>query len=537
MKTKLSQSRFTLIVSVIFVLFYNFSFFNKLLAVYPANSTYIFFLASLVVVLVCATNFFLSLLRVNRFFKSFFYGVFLFSTLAAYVMDSYGVVIDENMFLNMVKTDTHETLDLITIKLFIYLVLLFVLPTVILYKMNIEEASFKAEWRSRVKSMVLSLFVLFAVALPFGKYYASFLREQKPLRYYTNPTYWIYSIGKFSGHFVGSPNRALESLGLNAIIPARDIDRELIILVVGETARRDRFSINGYKRETNPFLKKEKVVSFQNVTSCGTSTAISVPCMFSNLGRAQFDADKAHSLENLLDVLIHTKDVNVLWRDNNSDSKGVALRVPYEDFKGSDKNFICTPECRDEGMLIGLQEHIEKVKEKDVFIVLHQMGNHGPAYYKRYPEKFEIFKPACHTSELGECSAEEINNAYDNAILYTDYFLSKVIALLKKNSTKFNTGMIYISDHGESLGEHGIYLHGLPYMMAPDEQKNVPLIMWFGGHMEKDMDYNLLKKAANKPYSHDNIFHTVLGTMEVESSVYKSEMDILSGIHIESENK
>lgn len=455
----------------------------------------------------------------------------LLSTMAAYVMDMYGVVVDETMLLNVLKTDVHESLDLFTFKLCFYLLFLFFIPGFLLYKVKIEELPLKVEIFSRVKALLISLIIIFIMVISCGKYYASFFREQKPLRYYTNPTYWIYSMAKFSERLFVHPNKVLQELGSNSTIPVNDTDRDLVILVVGETARRDRFSLNGYNKKTNPFLEKERVVSFSNVTSCGTSTAISVPCMFSNFGRKKFNVDNAASTENLLDVLIHTKDVDVLWRDNNSDSKGVAVRVKYEDYKTSSTNTMCDDECRDVGMLVGLQERINSSPKKDIVIVLHQMGNHGPAYFKRYPPEFEVFKPVCKTSELSKCSNEEINNAYDNAIRYTDYFLSKVIELLKHNSVKFNTAMLYVSDHGESLGENGIYLHGLPYMMAPDEQKNVAMIMWFGGMMEKETDYVSLRAALGRPFSHDNIFHTILGMLEVESSAYDSKKDILHGIH------
>jgi lipid A ethanolaminephosphotransferase len=154
------------------------------------------------------------------------------------------------------------------------------------------------------------------------------------------------------------------------------------------------------------------------------------------------------------------------------------------------------------------------------------MGNHGPAYYKRYAASFEIFKPACQTNQLQKCSIEEINNAYDNAITYTDYFLAHVISLLKNNSSLFETTMFYISDHGESLGEHGLYLHGFPYMLAPEEQRHVAAIMWFGNSFKIDQAKLLQKR--DKPYSHDNIFHTLLGLMEVQTNVYKKSMDILN---------
>lgn len=185
--------------------------------------------------------------------------------------------------------------------------------------------------------------------------------------------------------------------------------------------------------------------------------------------------------------------------------------------------------------MVGLQDYIDKVKEQDVLIVLHQMGNHGPAYYKRYPKEFEVFTPVCKTNELSKCTNEEISNAYDNAILYTDFFLSKVIEFLKANSHNFNTGMLYISDHGESLGENGVYLHSMPYMIAPKAQIEVPMIMWFGGHMARETNYVGLRRLINEPYSHDNIFHTILGMMEVKSSAYVPELDILHGIHIQPE--
>ncbi|MDP5040476.1 MAG: sulfatase-like hydrolase/transferase, partial [Paraglaciecola sp.] len=220
------------------------------------------------------------------------------------------------------------------------------------------------------------------------------------------------------------------------------------------------------------------VIIYPNISSCGTSTAISVPCMFSFSGRDDFDVDTSAKTENAFDVLAKAKGgLSVLWRDNNSDSKGVAIRQQIEDFRTSQNNTLCDDECRDVGMLVGLQEYIDQ-QAKDIFIVLHQMGSHGPAYFKRYPKAFEIYRPACQTAELSQCSDEEIINAYDNTIVYTDYFLSQVIALLKNNTEQFETSMIYVSDHGESMGENGIYLHGLPYSFAPDSQTKVPLVVW-----------------------------------------------------------
>jgi lipid A ethanolaminephosphotransferase len=247
--------------------------------------------------------------------------------------------------------------------------------------------------------------------------------------------------------------------------------------------------------------------------------------MFSMYDRSDYDDEKGVTKENLLDVLTHAG-IHVLWRDNNSDSKGVALRVQYEDYKSPTTNPDCDDvECRDDGMLSGLQDYIN-AQQGDILIVLHQMGNHGPAYYKRYPKSFEKFTPACETNQLEECSEDEINNAYDNAILYTDYFLNKVISLLKQNSKDFETALVYMSDHGESLGESGVYLHGLPYFMAPDAQTNVASIIWFGDNYD-ELDVDSIRRKSDREYSHDNLFHTILGLMEVRTKLYKRDMDII----------
>lgn len=526
---KITSSRIIIISSIFFVAFDNFSFFSNVIKIYPVIQKNIPFLASLALVLTCVIVFLLSLICYKYTIKPILMVLLLMSSFTSYFMDSYNVVIDSSMVQNIIKTDMAESMDLISLKLFLYVILLGVIPSIVLYKVDIQYAQVKREFISRVKLSLISFVLLVSAMLMFSNFYASFLREHKPLRYYTNPTYYIYSTGKYINSFFKSAATKLKIIGMDAKILHTDIDRELIIFVVGEAAREDRFSLNGYSRETNPLLKKkERVLSFSDVWSCGTSTAFSVPCLFSVYGKSEFTNEKADNTENLLDIL-QRSGVNVLWRDNNSDSKGVALRVPYQNYKTSETNPICDPECRDEGMLSDLQEYIDNHKEGDLFIVLHQMGNHGPAYYKRYPPSFEKFTPTCQTNQLEECSKEEINNAYDNAILYTDYFLSKVIDLLETNNANFETAMFYISDHGESLGENGLYLHGLPNLIAPDTQRHIPFIIWFGNSFDKDkINFNALKTKINNQYSHDNIFHTILGLMEVRTSVYIHDLDIIN---------
>lgn len=523
-----SSNSLILLVSLSMVAVYNQTFFAKLFSTYPPFGDSAPHLLSLAVSLLALNALLLGVLAFGRSTKPVLMLFLLLGSFAAYFMDSYGVVISEEMLQNAAQTNSAEALDLMNAKLVGYVLMLGVLPAFVVARIPLRWQGWKIELKFRLALLAMMIAVVGVAVASFSPFYASFLREQKSLRTYANPLYFVYSSIKYTnaGLAVKGP-QALSVIAEDAHIPSSDHGRELLILVIGETARADHFSINGYARETTPQLSAEKVVSFTNFHACGTSTAVSVPCMFSMGGRERFDSPTANNKENLLDVL-QRAGVNVLWRDNNSDSKGVALRVPYEDFKSPEKNQNCDEECRDEGMLAGLQDFIDRHPTGDIAIVLHQMGNHGPAYFKRYPASFEKFKPVCKSNDLSSCSKEEIINAYDNAIAYTDYFLGKTIDLLKRNDSQFETAMFYLSDHGESLGEAGIYLHGLPRSIAPDSQLHVPAVMWFGKGFD-DVDLPALMKKRQMPFTHDNLVHTILGFMEIQTKVYRPELDILEG--------
>jgi len=528
----ISGRRLIIYASLFLTLFYNYSFFTNVLVIYPLELKNIGFLISLVIVLIFFNILFFTLISSRYTVKAILIITFLVSSLTSYFMNTYHVVIDDSMIRNMLQTNINESIDLFSFKQVLYFLIFGVLPSVLIYKSNLKYKTMRKEFISKAKIITISLIVIVACFLSFSKHYTSFLREHKPLRYSVNPTYWMYSVGKYMNLTFRNGEVTLASTGGDAkvihIDAQEENENELIILVVGEAARADHFSLNGYAKQTNPLVSKENIINFSNMYSCGTSTAESVPCMFSIFDKSNYSYKKGVSTENVLDVLSHTDYVNILWRDNNSDSKGVALRVPFEDYRDPKNNTICIDgECRDEGMLVGLDEYIEKNKGEDILIILHQMGNHGPAYYKRYPKSFEKFTPVCQTNQLEECSKEEISNAYDNAILYTDYFLSKTINFLKKYDKTHEVGMIYMSDHGESLGENGIYLHGLPYFMAPDAQTHIASFIWFGEKLSEDINIEKVKENSDKEFSQDNLFHTLLGLFEVQSKVYKKEMDIV----------
>ena len=441
-------------------------------------------------------------------------------------MNTYNVVIDASMIRNMLQTDMKESVDLLSLQQVFYFVFLGLLPAYVIYKLPLHIRSYRVECATKLKQLLFLTLIMGVTIFGFFKYFSSFAREHKPLRYTANPTYWLYSVGKYVSNTLSSGEIIVTPTGTDAtVVKAKEEKPTLVIMVVGEASRADHLWFNGYSKNTTPQLQKENIVNLENVFSCGTSTAVSVPCMFSFYPKSDYSYKKGIRKENVLDVLNHTKNISILWRDNNSDSKGVALRVPYENYKNNKRNTVCIEgECRDEGMLVGLESYIEKQKNKDVLIVLHQMGNHGPAYYKRYTQAFETFTPVCKTNQLEACTKEEINNAYDNALLYTDDFLVKTIGLLKQYNQTHQTAMIYMSDHGESLGENGIYLHGLPYFMAPDAQIHIATLLWENDALKTSFDFS--KIPASTTYTQDHLFHSLLGLFKVKTKVYDASLDM-----------
>jgi lipid A ethanolaminephosphotransferase len=465
--------------------------------------------------------------------KPILIAVLMLSATLSYFASTYGTVFDTQMIANALATDSAEAGDLFTPKLLLWIGLFGVLPSLAVWRANLTFPHWKVETIARLKQAGAAIAVILVSGIAFGGHYAALLRDHREVTTKMIPAYALLSAIRTAGHAIPAAAQAEHVvLGHDAVLPRSDGHRELVIMVVGETVRADHWGLNGYARDTTPLLRNANVLNFPDFWSCGTSTAVSVLCMFSSLGHDRFDKSTATATDNALDILARAG-VSVLWRDNNSSSHGVAARVPYQDFRTPQLNPKCQDsECRDEGMLEGLQAYIDK-QEGDILIVLHQMGNHGPAYYKRYPKEFELFTPVCTTSDLGSCTPEQIRNTYDNAILYTDYFLSKVIELLKANDPTFETAMFYLSDHGESLGEYGIYLHGAPYALSPEAQRHVPAVMWFGEGIKHDINVASLAERSRRKWSQDNVFATLLGLFEIRTGLYNPSMDVLEHSKIE----
>ncbi|MEL0167365.1 MAG: phosphoethanolamine--lipid A transferase [Pseudomonadaceae bacterium] len=471
----------------------------------------------------------LSLLAWGRLTKPVLVVMVLVSAAASYFMLSYGIVIDYTMLTNAVQTDTAEATELFSGHLLLWLLGLGVIPALLISKAPIRSLTWKRELAGKLGTLVVVLGVFGGVVMSLYQPYASLIRNHREVRLLLVPSNVVGAVHGYIKHELAGP-ATLTTVGLDAHritkVTANHRPR-VTVVVVGETARAANFSLNGYERLTNPELSQRDVINFPNVSSCGTATAVSVPCMFMDVGKADYKDSMAGNREGLLDVL-QRAGVDVLWRDNNSGCKGACDRVPTEDVSHLHLDELCGDgECHDEALLNNMQAYLDGLT-RDTVVVLHMKGSHGPAYFKRYPAAFERFTPVCKEVELDRCDAQSIVNAYDNTLLYTDHVLASVIDLLKGNAARLDTAMLYMSDHGESLGEHRLYLHGLPYAMAPSEQTHIPMVLWFSEGMQRSSGItdDCLRQTATHAFSHDNLFHSVIGLMGVNTSVYNPQMDI-----------
>lgn len=525
-----NSAQFSLVVSLFFIIFYNVVFFEHVIALVDQSSFRgLIFIANVSLVLWLLTAIVISLVTLPYLAKPILSVLFIGGASVAYFMDAYGVVIHRLMIQSALETDYSETSDLINMNLVMYIVALGVLPSLLLLKIKLRFGNFNVEFWRKFKFIVAALIGCLALILSMSMDYASFFRNHKEIRQMANPLNFIYA--SFSYAAAGNGVVEVKPIENDAAISAfgqSQAKPTLFILVVGETARADHFGINGYERDTTPLIAQQNIINFPNVISCGTETAVSVPCMFSNLGRNGYSDSKAKSQEGLLDVINHAG-FSVLWRDNNSSCKGTCNRVAYEEMQHLQIPEMCNgSECFDEILLHQLDEKLTAANGSKV-IVLHQKGSHGPDYFERYPQDKAVFTPVCKTNQLQNCTREEVVNAFDNTIRYTDYFLNKTIEWLKTKNAEYNTALIYLSDHGESLGENGLYLHGMPYSIAPKEQKQVPFFMWLSEEyaVATHVDIQCLNTISENNYSHDNLFHTVLGMLSIKTQVYQVDLDML----------
>lgn len=484
------------------------------------------------VTMVGSLNVLLLCLLLNRWTaKPLLIALLLVTAVAAHFMSQYTVYLDADMIRNILHTDGKESGELVSAGMLPSLLSLGVLPSLMVWRVRLRHRALGRAVMVRGAWVLLAVLVASGAALASFQNLSALMRNHRELRHLVTPGNYLVSLGRVLADDQAGKLRPRTPLGAQARVIGRPAGARprLLVLVVGETVRAQNWGLNGYARQTTPELSRLAPVNFTRVSSCGSATEVSVPCMFSPWGRASYDKDRTKHSESLLHVLEHAG-IHTLWRDNQTGCKGVCDGLAFESFEHATQPTVCNAEgCLDEVMLAGLVDEVDR-RQGDVVVVLHQLGNHGPSYYKRYPAGLRRFLPVCETSELGDCSREQIVNAYDNAVLHTDEFLASTIRLLAAQ-TRRDTALVYVSDHGESLGENGLYLHGVPYAIAPDTQTRVPMVMWLssGFAASRGIDMQCLRREATAPASHDNLFHSVLGLMQVGTPEYEPKLDLFRG--------
>lgn len=536
---RFSLSAFALnaLMSVYFATALNLPLWKIIIKLFPLGSaTNLFFMGSLLVILVAFFYAILSLLSAPKIHKPILIFLLIASALANYFMLQYGIVIDSDMLENVLQTDPAESAELLNFTLIGMLLFLGVLPALFMYHTRVTYPQNIKQWAGFTALAVLALAMVAGVALLNYQTLAPTVRNNKQLRHMVVPNNYLNGAFKLIKRHAYTPAPEKPFVPSEAKKSADALAHKrptLFVLVVGETARAANFSLGGYARDTNPELKKQNIIYYPNTASCGTSTAASVPCMFAGLNPSTNNSDTIKHHDNVLQ-LIKSAGLETLWLDNNSGCKGVCEGVEIQQTKDLER-FLpkgATHEVFDTDMIKAWKERLPKTLDKDTLLVFHQKGSHGPAYYLRVPDEFKKFTPTCDKNKLQECSQEELVNSYDNTIAFTDHFLAQVIATLKQDYPHMNTAMIYASDHGESLGESGLYLHGMPYSMAPKEQTHVPMVLWLSDNYIKDygVDENCVRKrAAAESFAHENMFHTLLHGLRIETSAKNETLSLLHG--------
>jgi len=458
----------------------------------------------------------------------------LIAAASSYFVGNFGTIIDREMIANAVETTTSEAGHLLTPAFYGHMVLYGLIPSALIVWLRVKPDTFRRQARLAAATFVGGAVLAAGLIMTQTSFFIPMWRtERLSTIAYLVPATPInstvnYAIRQFRGAKIAAAPYGSDAR--TGPILAKADKKVLTVIVVGETARARNFSLLGYERDTNPELATRNVIAFSNVSSCGTATAVSLPCMFSYLGRQNYSQDKALASENLVDVLSHSG-LKVEWWENNTGSKHVADRIVQRSFYMNKDARYCQPgggDCNDGILVDALSRDIDQYAASgNGILVLHSGGSHGPAYYLRYPRDRAKFQPDCQTPQISNCTDEELVNAYDNSILETDHMLAGVIDVLKSRQDTIASSMIYVSDHGESLGENGLYLHGAPYMIAPAEQTHIPLIAWFSDDFARitKLDTACVSAKSSQPLSHDNLFDTVLGLMDVQTTVYQAERD------------
>jgi len=503
-KREVKLSYLVLIFSFINLVLYHYAFYKFVLNNIEIQSfNGIALLASITVLalLLNAVVFYLLLYGLRMAGKVLMALFFIINAIAVYFVNTYGVIIDKSMIGNVLNTNYDEASSFFSITFVVYLVVIGIIPAILLFKVKAAKVKFKKFIVQVSLTLVFLLLLIYANATN----WLWIDKHSKQLGALVMP--WSYVVN--TGRFYKSQNKKNKEEILLPDLTGKDNTKSVVVLVIGESARSANFSLYGYGKNTNPLLSATKNLHVYNAESSATYTTAGI--------KAILDHKETGKYYEILPNYLYRNGIEVFWRTTNWGEPTVHI----ENYQTKEylENLCQGAQCAyDEVLLYGLKDLVLESTNNKVLIILHTSTSHGPTYYKKYPEEFNQFTPVCRNVELSKCTNEELINAYDNTILYTDYILANLIAELQ-DLEEYNTSMIFVSDHGESLGENNLYMHGIPMSIAPAEQYEIPFIVWTSN--------DSLQFKNEEMLSQYNVFHTVLDFLAVESPVYDESMSIL----------
>lgn len=531
----LTSGQLVVAASLFWALAFNGAFFSAVANGRQASDASAWGLALALAGALVALNVFLGGLLAHRYPVKLLLALLTVAAAAgSWFIGAYGVVLDPSMLRNALRTNTAEAGELMNVRFLLHMALFALLPVLLIWRVRVAQQPWRRAVAQRIALLLGALLVLVGLVWSVFQPLSSLTRNHRELRYLVTPANLLWSTGSVLVTDARGAAKPREPIGLDAKPGPSWAARTrpmVVVLVVGETARAANWGLSGYARQTTPELAQAGVVNFADVTSCGTNTETSLPCMFAPVGRRDYDETRIRGQQSLLHVLARAG-VATDWRDNQSGCKGVCEGLPVQTLDARTAPAGCEGgHCLDEALIHDMAQRLKQAKGTQLW-VLHMLGNHGPSYFRRYPPAFARFQPECRNDDLHQCTQEQVVNAYDNALLYTDHVLATAIRSLKAAAADVDTALVYVSDHGESLGERGLFLHGLPYAIAPDVQKRVPMIWWNSAGFDRasGLDGGCLMASiatqARKPVAHDHLFHTLLGALDVRTALHEPALDL-----------
>jgi lipid A ethanolaminephosphotransferase len=443
--------------------------------------------------------------------------LFITNAMALYFMLTYTVEIDRSMIANIFNTTPNESFAFISTGMVVYVVFLGLFPAALLMLVPVR----RPKWYWRALLPIISLLTLAGFLFATSTTWLWYDKHAPRMGSKVLPWSYVVNLGRHFNYLALS-NRTQIDLPPASFTPATPERKQIVVLVIGESARSDNFSLYGYERNTNPFTAELGIVALPQGISCATNTIAATACLLTHEGHAASARTTYEPLPNYLT----RQGIETFYRTNNNGPPPIKVDhyAQAADIK-AECGTAC-PEARDDAILNwNLKELLQSSDSDRIFLTLHPWGSHGPSYWDNYPPEFAHFQPECKTVEVAKCTNEELTNAYDNTIRYMDYLLADVITQLKAIDNA-DVAMIYVSDHGQSLGENGVYLHGLPNAIAPEVQRHVPFLVWMSDSFKASHGLTNADIIPEETFPHDFPFHSIMGAFGMTSEIYKPEYDI-----------